>query len=98
MCIFSMCAYMYMYLNLVLVYNNSIVKNVLRYVTLVSKIRSCTKLAARNDSFGDLNGLEGRKMFYLTTHSTQFIKHMVKNHSDSNKGNPLLPHRLLFPD
>ena len=40
---------------------------------------------------------EGRKeMFYLTTHSTHFIygykgvRHMVKDHSDSEKGNPLL--------
>ena len=42
-------------------------------------------------------------MFYLTTHSTHFIygymasRHMVKDHSDSERGNPLLPHRLLFP-
>ena len=48
--------------------------------------------------------VEGRKeMFYLTTHSTHFIlglygvRHMVKDHSDSEKGNPLPPHRLLFP-
>ena len=43
------------------------------------------------------------EMFYLMTHSTHFIlrlhgvRHMVKDHSDSEKGNPLLPHRLLFP-
>ena len=42
-------------------------------------------------------------MFYLTTHSTHFIlrlygiRHMVNDHSDSEKGNPLPPHRLLFP-
>ena len=24
------------------------------------------------------------------------VRHMVKDHSDSEKGNPLLPHRLLF--
>ena len=42
-------------------------------------------------------------MFYLTTHSTHFIlrlygvRHMVKDHSDSEKGNPLPPHKLLFP-
>ena len=24
------------------------------------------------------------------------IRHMVKDHSDSERGNPLLPHRLLF--
>ena len=46
---------------------------------------------------------EGRKeMFYLTTHSTHFIygymvSAIVKDHSDSEKGNPLPPHRLLFP-
>ena len=43
-----------------------------------------------------------RLMFYLTTHSTHFIygymaSDMVKDHSDSEKGNPLQPHRLLFP-
>ena len=48
--------------------------------------------------------VEGRMdMFYLTTHSTHFIyglygvRHMVKDHSDSEKGNPLPPHGLLFP-
>ena len=47
----------------------------------------------------------GRKeMFYLTTHSTHFylrlygVRHMVKDHSDSEKGNLLPPHRLLFID
>ena len=41
-------------------------------------------------------------MFYLTTHSTHFIyllygvRHMVKDKSDSEKGNPLPPHRLLL--
>ena len=46
---------------------------------------------------------EGRKCFYLTTHSTHFylrlygVRHIVKDHSNSDKGNPLPPHRLLFP-
>ena len=36
-------------------------------------------------------------MFYLTTHSTHFFYgYMVKDHSDSEKGNPLPPHRLLL--
>ena len=41
-------------------------------------------------------------MFYLTTHSTHFylrlygVRHMVKDHSDSEKGYPLPPHRLLL--
>ena len=49
-------------------------------------------------------GLEWREreMFYLTTHSTHFIYgymasgYTVKDHSDSEKGNPLPPHRLLL--
>ena len=46
---------------------------------------------------------EGRKeMFYLTTHSTHYlglygVTHVVKYHSDWEKGNPLPAHRLLFP-
>ena len=42
-------------------------------------------------------------MFYLTIHSTHFIlclygiRHMVKDHSDSERGNPLPPHGILFP-
>ena len=48
--------------------------------------------------------LEGRKegnvlfndalnTFYLRLYG---VRHMVKDHSDSEKGNPLPPHRLLF--
>ena len=43
------------------------------------------------------------KMFYLTTYSTHLIYGymasdiMVKDHSDSERGNPLPPHGLLFP-
>ena len=50
------------------------------------------------------DSVKGRKeMFYLTMHSTHFIlwlygiRHMVKDHSDSERGNPLPPHGLLFP-
>ena len=32
--------------------------------------------------------------FYLQLYG---VRHMVKNHSDSEKGNPLPPHRLHFP-
>ena len=32
--------------------------------------------------------------FYLRLYG---VRHMVKDHSDSAKGNPLPPHRLLFP-
>ena len=32
--------------------------------------------------------------FYLRLYG---VRHMAKDHSDSEKGNPLPPHRLLFP-
>ena len=41
-------------------------------------------------------------MFYLTMHSTHFIYglygvgHMVKDHSDSERGNPLPPQRFFL--
>ena len=43
-----------------------------------------------------------KEMFYLTTHSTHFIygymaSDMVKDHSHSERVNPLPPHGLLFP-
>ena len=45
-----------------------------------------------------------KEMFYLTTHSTHFIYGymaldiiMVKDHSDSERGNLLPPYGLLFP-
>ena len=46
--------------------------------------------------------LYGRKeMLYIRTHSTHLrlyvVRHMVKDHSDSERGNPLPPHGLLFP-
>ena len=46
--------------------------------------------------------VDGRKeMFYLTTHSTHsiygyMVSNMVKDHSDSERGNLLLLHGLLF--
>ena len=40
-------------------------------------------------------------MFYLTMHSTHLrlygVRHMVKDHSDSESENPLPPHGLLSP-
>ena len=38
-----------------------------------------------------------KEMFYITTPSTHFIYgYMSSDHSDSERGNPLPPHRLLF--
>ena len=46
---------------------------------------------------------ERKEFFYLMTHSTRFslrlygVRHIVNDHSDSERGNPLPPHGLLFP-
>ena len=70
-----------------------------------AKLLNLRKRKALADLFKHLTiiGTEGRKeSFYLTTHSTHFVYgymasgYMVKDHSDSEKGNPLLPHRLLL--
>ena len=37
---------------------------------------------------------EALNTFYLRLYG---VRHMVKDHSDSEKRNPLPPHRLLFP-
>ena len=56
----------------------------------------------REHNFDTLVMIGRKEMFYLTTHSTHFILrlydvgHMVKDHSDSKRGNPLPPHGLLF--
>ena len=39
-------------------------------------------------------GRNALNTFYLRLYG---VRHMVKDHSDSEKGNPLPPHRLLFP-
>ena len=40
-------------------------------------------------------------MVYLTTHSTHLrlygVRHIVKDHSDCERGNPLLQHEILLP-
>ena len=37
---------------------------------------------------------EALNTFYLRLYG---VRHMVKDHSDNEKGNPLPPHRQLFP-
>ena len=47
--------------------------------------------------------LEGRKYFISRRTQQEFylrlygVRDMVKDHTDSERGNPLPPHRLLFP-
>ena len=42
---------------------------------------------------GDVLFNDALNTFYLRLYG---VRHMVKDHSDSEKGNPLSPHRLLF--
>ena len=47
-------------------------------------------------------GMEGRKCFFNDAINTFYlrlygVRHMVKDHLDSERGNPLPPHGLLFP-
>ena len=47
-------------------------------------------------------GREGRKCLFNDALNTFYlrlygVRHMVNDYSDSEKGNPLPPHRLLFP-
>ena len=49
-----------------------------------------------------VKGGGGRNVLFNYTLNTFYLRlygvgHMVKDHSDSERGNPLLPHRLLFP-
>ena len=40
---------------------------------------------------------EGNVSFNDALNTFYGVRHMVNDHSDSEKGNPLLPHMLLFP-
>ena len=42
---------------------------------------------------------QGKEMFYLTTHNTFYLRfeHIIKDHSNSERGNPQTPHGLLLP-
>ena len=61
-------------------------------------------MACHLETYADFAAiLEGRKeMFYLTTHSTRFIYGymasdiMVKDHTESERGNSLTPHGYSF--
>ena len=52
-------------------------------------ILSVQRVRERNVLFND-----ALNTYYLWLYG---VRHMVKDHSDSEKGNPLPPHRLLFP-
>ena len=43
---------------------------------------------------GNVLFIDALNTFYLRLYG---VRHMANDHSDSERGNPLLPHRLLFP-
>ena len=80
----------------IMIYEN--LKQELHYLFLKNPLKTelfnydrakCNKERERNISFND-----ALNTFYLRLYG---VRHMVKDRSDSEKGNPLPPHRLLFP-
>ena len=53
----------------------------------------CTMVAPTVGGGGDFLFNDALNTFYLRLYG---VKYKVKDHSDSEKGNPLLPHRLLL--
>ena len=60
------------------------------YVGGSARIQLCMKIRKE----GNVLFNDALNTFYLWLYG---IRHMVKDHSYSEKGNPLPPHRLLFP-
>ena len=70
--------------------------------TALSTVRNYLLLFIIHSHHNETASVKQEELFYLTTHSTHFIygymtSDMVKDHSDSERGNPLPPHGLLFP-
>ena len=63
-------------------------------VVVVAIIVVLTPVAAIGRKEGNVLFNDALNTFYLRLYG---VSHMVKDHSDSEKGNPLPPHRLLFP-
>ena len=55
---------------------------------------SPTQPGQRKNKEGKVLFNDALNTFYLRLYG---IRHMVKDYSDSEKGNPLPPHRLFFP-
>ena len=51
-------------------------------------------LASNRRKEGNVLFNDALNIFFLRLYG---VRHMVKDHSDSKRGNPLLPHGLLFP-
>ena len=69
------------------------VRNRLAYQSRTLKANAVYIMNSRKKE-GNVLFNDALNTFYLRLYG---VRHMVKNHSDSEKGNPLPPHRLLFP-
>ena len=63
-------------------------------MTGVTKAVVCAVLSVGGRKEGYVLFNDTLNTFLLTLYD---VRHMVMDHSDSEKGNPLPPHRLLFP-
>ena len=65
---------------------------------LIDSATGCGAYVTRSNHLGgrERNVLfnDALNTFYLRLYG---VRHMVKDHSDSERGNPLPPYRLLFP-
>ena len=96
------------YNNLVYIFNAEYIRNVLSVfhfnkIIFVTYIHMCVQVCCVYRFISVLMCLrkEGNVLFNDTLNTFYLrlygVRHMVKDHSDSEKGNPLPPHRLLFP-
>ena len=67
------------------------------WVTKKNPKKTCVKKKLTKNMFlrkeGNVLFNDALNTFYLRLYG---IRHMVKDHSDSERGNPLLPHGLVF--
>ena len=61
---------------------------------IVPKRKRYTRLITIKERKGNILFNDALSTFYLWLYG---VRHMVKDHSDSEKGNPVPPHGLLFP-
>ena len=62
------------------------------YLLMFDQSQICTSIISERER--DVLFNDALNTFYLRLYG---VRHIVKDHSDSEKGNPLPPHRLLFP-
>ena len=65
-----------------------------KFASKVSWAHTTVQWAGHSRKEGNILFNDALNTFYLRLYG---IKHMVKDYSDSERGNPLLPHGLLFP-